>query len=449
MDLNITWRKAEEVTHGTLLQGELGSFIRGISTDTRRIKAGDAFLALKGDKFDGNDYQLQAADGGAAGFIVLRRSNRVPVDAPVLRVPDTLVALQDIAAYHRGRFKLKVAAVAGTNGKTTTKQILAAICAAAGPTVASAGNLNNQIGLPLSLLEIEDRHAYGVFEMGSSNKGDIELLTKLARPHVGVITNIGRAHLQFFGTLEASRDTELELVETMGPEGRVAINLDDPMLAPTALKLGMRAVTFGTAPEAAVRYVPGPAALLIISGKPLPLEPREKLLRFHPMNAAAAAAGAVALGIPVEAIAEGFRTFTPAALRMEERRRADGAILLVDAYNANPDSVRESLRVFCACYPDRRLVAVLGDMKELGPGSAAMHAETGAYLKTLPLKAAFLGGPEMAPAAKALEGAAFPVRFSDDPKAWLDDLKRAVTPDSAVLFKASRAMAFEKLAEQL
>lgn len=446
MNLELTWQQAEEATGGTLLQGDPEGLISVINTDTRDLKAGQVFLALKGERFDAHEYQLQAAEKGAAGLILQRRSNRLPPVVTVLKVGDTLKALQALSGLHRARFTLKVAAVAGSNGKTTVKEMLRAMCAAAGPTVATAGNRNNQVGLPLTLFEIGPAHRFAVFELGDSHVGDIAPLARLANPDAGVITNVGPEHLEFFGGVENVFKTKMELIDAMSSSGRVALNADDPWLAPVARRLGERAVAFGRAAGAQVRLLPDPAPALEAGGRRIALDP-DRIV--YPMNAAAAAAGAIALGIAPDRIEEGLAAFQPPPLRMETRRHPGGAVLVVDAYNANPVSTAAALEWVCRRWPDAEKIAVLGDMKELGAQSEPLHRELGLSMRGLPLAAAYLGGPHMAAAAQALAGAVFPVRHAEDPQEWIGELKEEVRDGRVLLLKASRVMGFERIADQL
>jgi UDP-N-acetylmuramoyl-tripeptide--D-alanyl-D-alanine ligase len=336
-----------------------------------------------------------------------------------------------------------LAAITGSNGKTTTKQMLRSICGFAGPTCATQGNLNNHVGLPLSLLELEPVHRFGVFELGASARGEIALLTRLCRPDAAVLTNVSEAHLGLFGSLEAVFETKAELArESRGP---VALNADDPRLAALLPELGARAVPFGRAAGSRVKVED---SALVVDGRRVPLsgaaaEPVNRV------NAAAAAAGALALGLGWREIAPGLAHFSPPPMRMERRRHPTGALIVLDAYNANPASMRASLESFLETCGRPRRIAVLGDMKELGPASAEAHRQLGRWLAGRGLSEVYLAGPEIRPAAEELKAAGGKAVWAEDPLAFAPELKRGLGPDAALFLKASRAIALERLLEKL
>ena len=252
MKLGLTWGGIAQATGGKLVKGNPDLPFNAFGLDTRSLPEGTVFWALVGERHDAHDHLKEARY--ASGWIVARgrwpRRKAVP---QVLEVGDTLQALQRLAAFHRRRFHLPVAAVTGTNGKTTTKEMLRSICNQAGQTCANTGNLNNHIGLPLSVLELHSHHRLAVFEMGATRRGEIETLTRIADPSVAVLTNIGEAHLGYFGTVENMFEAKSELPRNM--TGTVALNLDDPWLVRLRTELGERTVLYGTGPEARVRLV--------------------------------------------------------------------------------------------------------------------------------------------------------------------------------------------------
>lgn len=452
MDLNITWDALARACGGRLVRGEPGDRVRAISTDSRKLADGSVFWALSGKSFDAHDF-LGARTASADGWVIQR--GRKPKDgsqpAHIVEVLDTLKALQGLAAWHRQRFEIPVAAVAGSNGKTSTKEMLRSICAQAGAVCATRGNLNNQYGLPLSLLELNEHDRYAVFELGESHFGDVEELARITRPTVGVITNVGPAHLEFLGNLEGVFRCLSELLTASPPETAFAVNLDDPWLAALETQLGNRAITFGRAERAAVALRDSPAGVveLVIQRRKITAQlacPG----RLHQLNAAAAAAGALGMGLGTDEIVRGLEAFRPAPMRFEPRQHPSGAWLLVDAYNANPASMKAGIASFLDAYQNCRKILVLGAMKELGPESPRFHRELGEWVGGLPVEAVFFAGPEMRPAAEAARGGVPRViRQADEPALLGPELSSMLGADSAVFFKASRAVALETLVESL
>jgi UDP-N-acetylmuramoyl-tripeptide--D-alanyl-D-alanine ligase len=450
MRLDMTWDELARAAGGKLLRGDLGRGVGPISTDTRTLQAGEVFWALQGPRFDAHDLLTQDLATKASGWVMALGRLPPSTAAPehVVVVPDTLKALQALAAHHRRRFDIPVVGITGSNGKTTTKEMLHGICRRVGATCASAGNRNNHIGVPLSVLELTGEHRYGIFELADSKAGDIAEAARIAHPTLAVITNLGPDHLEFHGTMERNFQTKAEIIDALAEGGKAVINLDDPWLAGLEPRLGSRAVTFGTDPRARVSFaVPGE---LIIDRHRIKVALRAfgRLARY---DAAAAAAAAWALGIPPEAIRQGLEDYRPAHWRMEPLRHPSGCSVIFDAYNANPASMRAAIEAFCEEFSAQAKVLVLGDMKELGPESARFHRELGEWLATLPLRAVYLAGPEMEPAFQALSAAkpGFRVRHGSAPEEWLADLRRDCIRGQAVLFKASRAMRFEDVAVTL
>ena len=399
---------------------------------------------------DAHTLLTEAFANTSTGWIVA--DGKLEKDAPhpafVVQVPDTLKALQALACFHRRRFDIPVACIVGSNGKTTTKEMLKNICAQVGPVCATPGNFNNEIGVPLSVLELLPEHRYGIFELAACRKGEIAELSLVAQPTVALMTNIGPDHLESFGTIETTFQTNSEVLAIVPDDGWAVINADDPWLAALETRLGARAVTYGMGTGCKVR----------IDGKDGLIIDRHRLtvkLRafgaFNRYNAAGAAAAAWAMGLAPDAIRAGLEAHAPAMMRQEPLPHASGASLVLDAYNANPASMRASIEAFLEEFPARAKTLVLGDMKELGPDSPKFHRELGEWLATLDLKSVYLAGPEMKPAADALSAAKprFGVEYALDSMAWPSKIKAALTPKDAVLFKASRAMRLEELAKAL
>ncbi len=448
MKLDTTWGQLARAAGGRLIKGGADDPVESFSTDTRQLQAGQAFWALKGPRYDAHVLLDAALSEKTSGWIVEKDRAIAETPAHVVEVTNTLKALQAFAAWHRSRFEIPVVGITGSNGKTTTKEMLRRICEMCGPTCASPGNWNNQVGVPLSVLEMTSEHRYGVFELADSHPGDIDEVAKVARPTLAVLTNIGPDHLEFYGGMEANFKTKAELIENLPPEGLAVINVDDPWLAGLEPRLGARAITFGMNPRAKVSF-PKDRELMIDRHKvDVKLSSFGELSRY---NAAAAAAAAHALGIPLDKIRGGLESYRPSAMRLERLKHASGCEIVLDAYNANPASMKAAIDGFRQEFSGKKLVLVLGDMKELGSGSAKFHAELGEWLATLPLHAAYLAGPEMKPAYEALERAKpkFATAYGETPGAWAAKLRAELGPDRALFFKASRAMRFETILEAL
>lgn len=448
MRLELNWGELARAAGGRLSVGNPDGPVDSISTDTRRLKAGEAFWALKGERFDAHE-MLAAKAAQASGWIVeTGRAPQGPRPAHLVEVPNTLKALQALAAHHRRRFEIPIVGITGSNGKTTTKDMLRRICERVGPTCSSPGNWNNQIGVPLSVLELTAGHRYGVFELADSHPGDIDEVARVAQPTIGVITNIGADHMEFYGSMEANFRAKSELIERLPEDGKAVINIDDPWLAGLEPRLGPRAVSFGLSARARVSFEEPEAIIVDRHRLGVALKSFGTLSRY---NAAAAAAAAWAMGIDMEAIRTGLEEHRPSAMRLERLAHPSGCEIVLDAYNANPDSMRAAVSAFCAEFAASRRVLVLGDMKELGAGSPRYHAELGGWLTGLPLAALFLAGPEMKPAADAVAAKkpAFATRYAESPEGWLESLRGECRPGAALFLKASRAMRFESVVSAL
>ena len=418
-----------------------------VVTDTRQLRAGDLFVALKGDNFDGHEFVQKAADAGAVGAIV---SRPVTGALPKIVVKDTLQGLQQFAASWRKDFDLPVVAVTGSNGKTTTKQMLSAIFATRGSVLATAGNLNNHIGLPLTLLSLRKEHSTAVIEMGANHHGEIALLTRLTAPDVGLITQAGDAHLEGFGSREGVARGKGELFSGMSAQGVAVVNVDDAYAGLwKELCVEKSILTFGFAAKADVqaRHVEihadhcvfqliTPVGVEIVK---LPLPGRHNI-----SNALGAAACGVALGMDVEHIAEGLSRVEGASGRVSWKTTAQGARLLDDSYNANPSSLRAGMELLAALPGERWLV--LGGMAELGEDAARLHYEAGATAKSLGINRLFALGELAAEAAKAFGegGSAY-----TEVDALAQDLRHCLNKNIAVLVKGSRSARMERVVAEL
>jgi len=451
-----------KATGGAPLRGGHGWSCRGISTDTRTLAAGDLFIALRGENFDGHDCLAKAAKRGAAGLLIradaARKLSVVPEELPVIAVPDTLRALGDIARDWRQRFPIPVVAITGSSGKTTTKEMVATIASRTRNTLKTEGNLNNQIGLPLTLLRLRKHHELAVVEMGTNSPGEIAILAAIAVPDVGLITNIGPAHIEGLGSLEAIREEKGALFEVMAGRGAAILNHDDPAIGILAGRRQGKRVTFGLGPGAAITAqrveTAGPEGVrfdLVIDGIGAPVflaAAGEHNIR----NALAAAAAAWTLGFDRSEIVAGLADFRPVPGRTEIRRLGNGAYLVIDTYNANPASVREALKTLQGLRGTGKAVVILGDMLELGERSEEWHEEIGALLAETDIQDLFLKGSlTKALAARAIR-MGFPaerIAFFDDPEQVVSSLRSRLKKGDWVLIKGSRKMKMEAVAENM
>ena len=427
------------------LHGDDARFTR-VTTDSRALAPGDLFVALKGERFDGHHFIEQARRAGAAGALV---SDVQPSKLPQVIVKDTLAGLQDYAISWRGDFHIPVIGVTGSNGKTTVKQMLTSICARRGPVLATAGNLNNHIGVPLTLLSLRDEHKTAIVEMGANHPGEIARLAEIARPEIGVVNNAGDAHLEGFGSREGVAHAKGELFEALA-HGIAVINADDDY-APLWRELAGDAdvLTFGLSERANVRAVnPRPEPPEAPTGMEFELETPEgrqsvtlPLPGLHNVrNALAAAACAVALGMDARDIAGGLMAVQPVAGRLAWRKALGGARLLDDTYNANPTSLHAGLELLAAVRARRWLV--LGDMGELGRGSEQLHFAAGENARALGIERLYTVGKLAREAARGFGAGA--VHF-DDVAALVAEVRERLAPDVAVLVKGSRSSRMERV----
>ncbi|XZG70609.1 UDP-N-acetylmuramoyl-tripeptide--D-alanyl-D-alanine ligase [Chitinibacteraceae bacterium HSL-7] len=419
-----------------------------VTTDSRDVRAGDLFVALKGERFDGHDYAVQALNDGAVAVLV-----SAPVAAqPSLHVADTLAALGQLATFWRNRIDPVVVAITGSNGKTTVKEMTATVLrelAGSDAVLATSGNLNNHIGVPLTLLSLEPRHRYAVVEMGMSDFGEIDYLTRMARPDVAMVNNAASAHLENLGSVAGVAKAKGEIFGGLKADGVALINADDAFAEEWAQTAsGWKQVTFGLrTAEIGARDVEIRAdSAHFILDTPVDDAGVELAVpgQHNVRNALAAAAVAYVLGFPVNAIARALCTYQGVAGRLQAKVGQQGCRVIDDSYNANPDSMKAAIDVLVAA--SGPTVLVLGDIGEAGSEAAAMHAEVGAYARERGVGALLCLGDMMRHAADAFGTGA--VHF-DSAEALIAALQPTVGTDSTVLVKGSRFMKMERVVHAL
>ncbi len=418
--------------------------VTGVSTDTRTLAPGDVFVALKGPRFDGHGFLAEAAKRGALAALTDRpREGDWPA---CVVVADTRIALMRLAAYWRERIDPLVIAVTGSNGKTTVKDMTAGILACTGPGIATEGNRNNDIGLPLTLLRLRAHHRYAVVEIGMNHPGEIATLAALARPDVAIVTNAGAAHLEGLGSVRAVAEEKGRIYGALTEQGVAVVNADDDFAAYWRAHAPGRVVSYGlTHPAdvtATVRLTPeGSDCAFHLPGTPQPLDVRLAFLgRHNVLNALAAASAALACDIPAPTIAEGLAAVRPPPGRMAATVGADGIRIIDDTYNANPDSARAALAVLASLPGERWFV--LGDMAELGANAAELHGELGVQARDAGIDHLWTVGALAAHASRSYGKRG---RHYDDLEALLRDLRPSLRPGAVVLVKGSRCMRMEQV----
>ena len=449
MKLNITYESLSKILDGKLTAKEPFTVLESLSIDSRTIKKGEAYWVIKGQKHDGHKFIKTAIDKGASLVVCEfgRGQDAIKAGCSVLEVEDTLKALQDLARHHRLKHKIKIAAITGSNGKSTTKQMLLAICELAGKTCNTKGNFNNQIGVPLSILEILPDDKYGVFELGASHKGDIDEIASIVRPDVAVITNISPAHLEFFGDMETIYQTKTEIITSINSYGTLVYNNDDELLRRLKTEYKGRALSFGYNADSDLKILPEEFFAFGYKGAQFKVE--IKLEKHNRYNAAAACAGAIALGLFKDQIERGLALYKPMPLRLEVHK-IENTTFILDCYNANPASMNNALDILAKRQETQGPAAVvLGDMRELGKKSAFYHKQVADKLMELGIKEVYLTGTEMKAAYGLLKKAGWQVEYAENKQDLLPLLKKRALKGGMILMKASRALNLEDLFKQI
>jgi UDP-N-acetylmuramoyl-tripeptide--D-alanyl-D-alanine ligase len=455
-----TVRTLAEAAGGEILSGDPGAQVRAISTDTREIAPGDCFIALPGENHDGHAFVSDAISRGA-GAVIVSEPVVLPRDASaaVIRVGDTLYALGELARRHRKQFDIPVIAVSGSNGKTSTKEMIAAIFSRTRKVLKNKGNFNNLIGLPLTLLGLSEEHSVAVVEMGINVPGEMERLAQIGSPTAAIITNVHPAHLEGLESIERIMEEKGKLWKSLDSDGVAVVNLDDPMLSHFAEQIRARKITCSLRNGAAdvsvcskIVVSPGNTSFRINAGG-FKIHVSLPVMGIHyARNALAAAAAALSTGASAEEVGAGLSGCTPVRQRMNCLKLPNGGVLVDDTYNANPCSMIAAVEAVLSASSGSPFVAVLGEMRELGRDSPLLHFEVGRRVGAAkPGRLITLGpmGIEILKGAQAA-GLDESLCFQAGDHAEAADFLRRVVPEGAwVLVKGSRGMTMEKIVEEI
>ncbi len=437
---------------GGRLQGADATFTDVVS-DSRTLKRGQLFVALQGPNFNGQDFVGAALQAGAAGAVVAAAQ---PVALPQIVVPDTQAALERAARSWRAHFAGPLVGVAGSNGKTTAKEMTASILAQAGECLATRGNLNNHIGVPLTLMRLTPGHRFAVIEMGANRAGEVAALVALARPSIGLITNAGAEHLEGFGTLEGVARAEGEMVAGLTPAATAVINADDEFVSLWRGSTPARVVTFGVRQRADFTATDVRASVgahgfrthFRLSAPQGSAAIELSLGGAHNVaNALAAAAAAAAAGATLEHIAAGLAAVRAVPGRLQFKQSASGAWLIDDSYNANPSSMRAAIEVLATLSGRKWLV--LGDMGELGAFAADAHTDIGEFARAQGIERLYATGPLMQRAVESFGAGARWYGAAAELTAALHEALRGAGPEVRLLVKGSRSNRLERVVEAL
>jgi UDP-N-acetylmuramoyl-tripeptide--D-alanyl-D-alanine ligase len=459
----LTIEEVLKATGGKLLQGKERAFFQGISTDSRTVAEGELFIALKGSRFDGHHYALEALKKKAGGVLI--EEDRVGDirwnghrSKAVIAVKDTLFALGDIAQNWRRKYPTPVVALTGSNGKTTTKEMIANCLETTFPVLKTKGNLNNLIGLPLTLLTLSEKERVVVLEMGMNVPGEVRRLTEIAEPNVGLITNIQKVHLEGMGSLERLKEEKGELFRKMRRDGTIIVNQDDPRVVDLASAYPSQKITFGIehpaevmAKEIRLRGEEGTSFTLILEGEAIEIHLR-LLGRHFVANALSAVAVACLFGVEIKQAKEALEGFRPFAMRMEIVPLKRGMTLINDAYNANPNSMELALETLVEVKGKGRAIAVLGDMLELGEFATEAHQQLGQKVSELSIDFLLTLGEEAAVVVESAVRHKFPLertKVVESHSEAASILREMVRNGDWILVKGSRGMAMEKIVEAL
>jgi UDP-N-acetylmuramoyl-tripeptide--D-alanyl-D-alanine ligase len=452
-----------EATDGDLMCGDAQRVFSGISIDSRTISREDLFVAIKGDVHDGHSFVGSVVASGIRGLVLDRgKTQSLPKEkfkskgVVCVTVENTIKALGDLAAFRRKRSNVTVVAITGSNGKTTTRKMTALVIARRFSTLATSGNFNNEIGLPLTLLKLDNTHERAVLELGTNRPGEIRRLAEICLPAIGVITNIGPAHLEGLGSIEGVLREKAELLEKMSPDGTAVLNADDARLLKLARETSLPVLLYGLSEIAEIRARdvkekgPGISFTLMLPSGHIGIDLNAPA-RFMVSNALAAAAVGHLLGLSAREIKDGLENFKIDRGRMNIFKTVNGVNIIDDTYNANPGSMSAALTTLKSLKGAHRGVFVAGDMLELGKHAESMHREIGALaaksnITRIYVTGAFADFVEAGARNGNMEGREI-VRGTKEE--ILDDLTDWIQPGDWILIKGSRGMRMENIVEGL
>ncbi len=457
-----------EATKGELLCGGTERFFSGVSIDSRRIFPGDLFVAIQGEVHDGHSFVKDVVESGVCGLLI--NKNKADVFFSDVRVredwrqkgllcvavKDTTKALGDLTAFQRRRSNVSVIAITGSNGKTTTKEMTNGIVSRCFGTLATIGNFNNQIGLSLTLLKLNRSHQWSVLELGMNHPGEIRRLSEICMPDIGVITNIGPAHLEKLGSLKGVMDAKAELLENIKPNGTVVLNADDPNLSDLCRRTSKKVLRFGFSEDADIRAISvkkkrfGTSFILSMPTETLPIDLKIPGA-FMISNALAAASAGYLLGLKAEDIKAGLEEFKSVQGRMNVFKTKNGIHIIDDTYNANPGSMESAIMTLKSMKGEHRGVLVAGDMHELGEHAESMHKKIGSVAAGIGISGLYLTGRFAGSVAAGAQRNGMKRRdiFTGTKQEIVENLKDTLGPDDWVLVKGSRAMAMEQVVQDL
>jgi UDP-N-acetylmuramoyl-tripeptide--D-alanyl-D-alanine ligase len=446
----LTLAQITAFANGVLQSGESDGKISRVSTDSRTLQPGDLFVPLRGENFDGHKFIQQAVERGAAGAMVEENWNgSTPADFALVRVPDTLAGYQTLAANYRKSLPLKVIAITGSNGKTSTKDFVAATLAKKFRVTKTEGNFNNHVGLPQTMLAANSEDQIAVWEIGMNHPGEVAALAKLAAPDVAIVTNVGIAHIEFMGSREAIAEEKGALAEAIGESGTVILNADDAFSEEIAKRTRARIILAGIE-NGSVRA--GEVSQSATGSEFTILEGAHRCRAQLPVpgmhmvqNAMLAVAAGRAFGLSLEECAVGLAS-TPLTKARLQIKEINGIQFIDDSYNANPDSMKAALRTLIELDADGRRIAVLGEMGELGEESERGHSEVGEAAAALNVDELIAVGPAGAAIARAAQKAGLEKSIAvDSPEKAAELLAESTSPGDLILVKGSRSARMERV----
>ncbi len=461
----LPWTAEEiiEATRGELLCGDLRRPFSGVSIDSRNISGQDVFVAIPGEFHDGHSFTSNIVDQGGRGLVISRhKADQMPIatwrthDVVCIAVEDTTRALGDMAAFNRLRSHASVVAITGSNGKTTTRRMTTAVLDRQYDILTAVGNYNNDIGLPLTLLGLSTGHQWAVLELGTNNPGEIARLAEICSPDIGVLTNIGPAHLEGLGSIEGVMQEKGDLLKSLGPGHKAILNADDPRVIQLVSKTKAEVILYGLSREAMIRAEDvketkhKTSFTLIFAGESTSVHLNSPG-RFMVSNALAAAAVGYQIGLSGQAVKTGLEAFKPVSGRMNIRDMPGGIHLIDDTYNANPESMKAAFATLNTMRAGARGIAVIGDMLELGHQAQSLHRNVGAGATRSGISRLYVYGEFAAAVRTGAHDEGMPPTdtFEGTHDEIVEDLKNWLQTGDWLLVKGSRGMAMEKVVRKL